>query len=63
MPNSSDSAKSVPSNLPRLTLYFDPPELKEELERLAKAESRTMSGQIMALIKEAVKKAKEEGRI
>lgn len=40
-----------------------PPELKQEFEALCKVERRSMSAQVVILIEQAVKEAKEQGKI
>jgi hypothetical protein len=40
-----------------------PPELKAEFEALCKTERRSMSAQVVILIEQAVKEAKEQGKI
>lgn len=57
----SDSPKNVPSDLPSIRVYLDPPELKDKLKRLAKIKKRRMSSFVCLLIEEAVQKAEEEG--
>lgn len=40
-----------------------PPELKKEFEQLCKVERRSMSAQIVLLMEQALKEAKEQGKI
>ncbi len=40
-----------------------PSELKQEFEALSKVERRSMSAQVVLLIEQAVKEAKEQGKI
>ncbi len=40
-----------------------PSELKQEFEALCKVERRSMSAQVVLLIEQAVKEAKEQGKI
>lgn len=59
----SSNIEALPkTNLRRVTAYVDPA-LYEDFEKLADADSRTISQMIAVLIKEAVKKAKDEERI
>ncbi|MFM6194508.1 MAG: ribbon-helix-helix domain-containing protein [Planktothrix sp.] len=53
---------AVPSKLPQLHAYVDP-ELKEEVEKLAKRRRRTVSSLIAYLLQLEVEKAKKEGEI
>ncbi|HEY9876867.1 MAG TPA: ribbon-helix-helix protein, CopG family [Leptolyngbyaceae cyanobacterium] len=53
---------SMPTNKAKVGTYIDQ-ELKEELERLAELESRSVSNFVELLIKEAVAKAKAEGKL
>ena len=46
----------------RMSLYLTP-SLKEDLEKLAKARSRTISNTVEVLVLEAVEKAKKQGEI
>jgi|GEM_PF-955015 predicted DNA-binding protein len=50
------------TNLARVTVYIEP-EAKEKLERLAKAEKRTMSNLISVLIDNAIEEAEAKGKI
>ncbi|HBE32644.1 MAG TPA: CopG family transcriptional regulator [Cyanobacteria bacterium UBA11368] len=50
------------TNLRRVTAYIDPA-LYTDFEKLAEADSRTISQMIAVLIKEAVKNAKDAKRI
>ncbi|HEY9879438.1 MAG TPA: ribbon-helix-helix protein, CopG family [Leptolyngbyaceae cyanobacterium] len=52
----------MPTNKAKVGTYIDQ-ELKEELERLAELESRSVSNFVELLIKEAVAKAKAEGKL
>ncbi len=46
----------------RMSVYLTP-SLKEELAKLAKVKSRTISNMVEVLIVEAIEKAKTEGEI
>ena len=50
------------TKLERVTAYLEL-ELKKDLERLAKAETRSLSQMIVVCVKEAIEKAKQEGKI
>ncbi|MBD2054791.1 ribbon-helix-helix protein, CopG family [Oculatella sp. FACHB-28] len=52
----------MPSDKPRVTVYIDE-EIKNDLEKLAKASDRPISNLVLVLIKEAIAKAKSEGII
>ena len=52
----------VPARIPRIAVYLQP-EIKEQLERLAMLERRSLSQLAALIIEEAVKKAEEEGKI
>jgi CopG-like RHH_1 or ribbon-helix-helix domain, RHH_5 len=52
----------LPAKLPRIVVYL-PEEVKADLERLAKSHYRPVSNMVLALIQEAVDRAKSEGRI
>ena len=52
----------VPARIPRIAVYLQP-EIKEQLERLAMLERRSLSQLAAIIIEEAVKKAEEEGKI
>lgn len=49
------------SNRVRLSIYITPEE-KTELQRLAKANMRSMAGEVRALIVEQLKQEREAGR-
>jgi hypothetical protein len=53
---------AVPSKKERITLYFEG-QLKEDIEKLAEAESRSVNNLIEVMCKEAVRQARAEGRI
>ena len=55
--------KSVPAKIPRIAVYLPSEEVKEELERLASAERRSLSQMAAILIEEGLERAKREGRI
>ena len=52
----------MPSDLPRLIIYM-PPEVKEDFEKVARYERRSLSGMALFAIEEAIRKAKAEGKI
>lgn len=56
------SLEIMPTTKKKLSLYLDET-LKLETEKLAKAESRSVNNLIEVLLKEAISKAKEEGKI
>jgi hypothetical protein len=53
---------AVPSKKERITLYFEG-QLKEDIEKLAEAESRSVNNLIEVMCKEAVRQARAEGKI
>lgn len=53
---------AVPSKLPKVVVYL-PPELKADLEALAKKELRPVSNMVAALIQEAIDQAKKQGKL
>lgn len=53
---------TVPSNRPKVMVYL-PPEIKEDFEKLANYERRSLSSMAVFLIEEAIRRAKEEGKI
>lgn len=56
------TTSSMPSDKPRVTIYLDD-ELKDDLEKLARAKDRPVSNFVLVLIKEAIAKAKADGVI
>ncbi|MEM9487389.1 MAG: hypothetical protein AAGA83_27295 [Cyanobacteria bacterium P01_F01_bin.116] len=52
----------MPAKRPRVVAYISP-ELKADLEKLAKLERRSESQMIAVLLEDAVKQAKEKGQI
>lgn len=50
------------SNRVRLSIYITPDE-KDALQKLAKANMRSMAGEVRALIVERIEKEKEAGRV
>jgi hypothetical protein len=59
---STSSLINVPSKQPKVVVYL-PPELKADLEALAKKELRPVSNMVASLIQQAVDKAKQEGKL
>ncbi|MBD3886554.1 hypothetical protein IFO70_33310 [Phormidium tenue FACHB-886] len=53
---------SVATDKRKISAYLDE-SVKDDAERLAKAESRSLSSLIEILLKEAIRKAKDEGRL
>lgn len=53
----------MPSDRPRLTIYLDSEEVKTNLERLAEMEDRPISNFVLRLIKDAIEKAQQEGKL
>ena len=53
---------NVPAKVPRIAVYISE-ELKQDLEKLAHAERRSLSQMAAILLEEAIQKAKEEGKI
>ena len=54
-------AVRVPTNLPRLVVYL-PPAVKEDLEKLATYQRRSLSQAAVFAIEEEIRRAKAEGR-
>ena len=52
----------VPSKLPRIVIYM-PPEVREDFEKLANYERRSLSQMALFAIEEAIRRAKAEGKI
>lgn len=52
----------MPTDKAKVSAYIDE-ELKKDFERLADLESRSMSNLVEILIREAVEKAKQSGRL
>ncbi len=53
---------AVATDKRKVSAYLDE-EVKEKAERLAKLESRSLSSLIEILLKEAIRKAEEEGKL
>jgi len=56
------SKKIVGTKLPRVGAYISP-QLKENLEKLAKKEQRTLSNFIAVVLQRVIDEAKEKGEI
>lgn len=54
--------KLSPSKLPKVIVYLDFG-VKEDLERLANKEKRSLSNMVAVIVQEAIEKAKAEGKI
>jgi tartrate dehydratase alpha subunit/fumarate hydratase class I-like protein len=52
----------VPSKLPRIVIYM-PPEVREDFEKLANYERRSLSQMALYAIEEAIRRAKADGKI
>ncbi|HLO48647.1 MAG TPA: hypothetical protein VK211_09560 [Kamptonema sp.] len=58
----SGTSQTLPAKLPKISVYLSP-ELKADLEKLAKIENRSVSNLAVVLLQQAVDQAKTEGRI
>ncbi len=54
--------KPLPSKLPRVAVYLDP-EIKKDLETLAKLDKRSVSNLIYAWVTDNIEAAKREGKL
>lgn len=55
-------AQKLPARIPRVSAYISP-ELKQELERLAYIERRSLSQMVAVLIERGIDKAKQDGSL
>lgn len=55
-------ARSMPSNLPRLTVYVDEV-TKRKVEALSRLDGRHASNFVVKLIKQAIEEAEADGRL
>ncbi len=60
--HNSEMTLAVPSNRPKVMVYL-PPEVKEDFDKLANYERRSLSSMCVFLIEEGIRRAKEEGKI
>lgn len=58
----AETSIAVPSNRPKVMVYL-PPEIKDDFDKLANYERRSLSAMAVVLIEEAIRRAKEEGKI
>jgi hypothetical protein len=56
------SYKSMPAKIPRIAVYLSE-ELKQDLEKLAHSEKRSLSQMAAILIEQGLRQAKEKGEI
>ena len=56
------TVKPLPSKLPRVAVYLDP-DVKKDLETLAKLDKRSVSNLIYAWVIDNIEAAKREGKL